>query len=45
MNWFEMIKKYYDNQLWTIDQVKVSVEKNKITKEEFKQITGEDYII
>lgn len=45
MNWFEIIKRYYDNQLWTIEQVKVAVGKGKITEEEYKEITGEDYII
>lgn len=45
MNWFYKIKSYYERNLWTIDQVKVAVEKGKITEEEFKIITGEGYII
>ena len=32
-NWFEKIKKYYDAGLW----------KKKITAEQYKEITGEDY--
>lgn len=45
MNWFEKIKRYYDKGLYTIDQVKVFVQVGKITEEEFRMITGEDYII
>lgn len=41
---FEKIKYYYDNNLWNIDMVKNAVVKGKITAEEYKLITGEDYI-
>lgn len=44
MNWFERIKNYYDKGLWTKEQVKVSVEMNKITQEQYKKIIGERYI-
>lgn len=44
MNWYEKIKSYYDRGLWTIEQVKVAVQKEKITIEEYKKITGEDLI-
>ncbi|WP_032546641.1 XkdX family protein, partial [Clostridioides difficile] len=30
---------------WTKEQVKTAVEKNKITASEYKEITGEDYIV
>lgn len=43
MDWFEKIDKYYNNNLWTIGQVRIAVEKGKITVEEYKKITGEDY--
>ncbi|MDU6113836.1 MAG: XkdX family protein [Paeniclostridium sordellii] len=43
MNWYEKINYYYKEKLWTIDQVKVGVERDKITQEQFKEITGEDY--
>ena len=43
MNWFEKIKRYYDKGLYTVDQVKVFVQGRKITEEEFRMITGEDY--
>lgn len=36
------IKKWYP-RLWKLDQVKNAVEKNVITKEEYKDITGMDY--
>ena len=45
MNWYDKIKNYYDKELWTKEQVKVAVEKGKITEEEYKEIVGEDYII
>lgn len=41
---FEDIKKYYDYGMWTEDQVRAAVVKNKITAEEFKLITGRGFI-
>ncbi|WP_044293618.1 XkdX family protein, partial [Clostridioides difficile] len=35
----------YNNGNWTKEQVKTAVEKNKITASEYKEITGEDYIV
>lgn len=43
MNWFEKIKKYYDASLWTGRMVGNAVVKKKITVEQYKKITGEDY--
>lgn len=40
---FEMIKRNYDKKLWNIAMVKVAVKKGIITKEQFKEITGEEY--
>lgn len=40
---YEMIKKNYDRGLWNIQMVKIAVEKDVITEEQFKEITGEDY--
>ncbi|MBZ1281342.1 XkdX family protein [Clostridioides difficile] len=42
--WYKIIKKYYDDKLWSKEQVKTAVEKNKITTIEYKNIVGEDYI-
>ncbi len=40
---FDRVKKYYDAGLWHTDQLEMAVEKGWITKEEYKEITGEDY--
>lgn len=40
---FKTIKKNYDRGLWNITMVKMAVRKGIITKEQFKEITGEDY--
>ena len=37
------IKSYYNNKLWTINMVRMAVRKNIITKEQFKEITGQSY--
>lgn len=41
---YEIIKKNYDRGLWNIQMVKVAVKKKVITTEQFKEITGEDYV-
>ena len=41
---FEKIKYYYDNKLWTLTMVANAVVKIKITAEEYKRITGLDYV-
>ena len=43
MVWFTRIKKFFEQNLWTKEQVKEAVDLNKITKEEYKKITGEEY--
>ena len=42
MNVFELAKKYYP-ALWDINRLKALVVANKLTTEEYKLITGEDY--
>lgn len=44
MDWFNIIKSFYDNQLWTSDQVSDAVTKGKITADQYKLITGNDYV-
>jgi hypothetical protein len=39
-----MIKKNYDNGLWTKQMVKMAVKKGVITKEQYREITAEDYM-
>lgn len=44
INYFYNTKMIDGERLWSIEQVKVAVEKKKISPEEFKQITGENYV-
>lgn len=39
---FEKVRNYYTNHLWTLSQVRSAVGR-WITKEEYKEITGQDY--
>ena len=41
---FERIKMNYDAGLWTATMVKTAVRKGVITKEQFQEITGKEYI-
>lgn len=41
---YNRIKYYFDNKLWTVEMVKVSVRKGIITKEQFKEITKQEYV-
>lgn len=40
---FKIVKDYYDKGFWSVERVRNAVIKEWITKEEFKEITGEDY--
>lgn len=40
---FEAIKRNYDRKLWNKQMVRVAVEKNIITAEQYKEITGEKF--
>lgn len=40
---FDLIKRNYERGLWTKAMVRVAVRKGVITKEQFAQITGEEY--
>lgn len=40
---FEKIKFNYDSGLWSKQMVKMAVRKGVITKEQYKEITGEAY--
>lgn len=39
----EKIKRYYDEGLWSEERVRKMVELGKITKKQFKEITGAAY--
>lgn len=40
---FEKVKKFYDEGLYTKAMVANFVKKGKITAEQYKEITGDDY--
>lgn len=42
-DWYKNIKYYYEKGYWSIEQVRMAVVKNKITTEQFTEITGEDF--
>lgn len=42
MSWYERIKGYYPT-IWNKAMVRNAVIKNKISEEEYKDITGEDF--
>lgn len=39
------IKRFYDGKLWTKEQVHIVTGIGSITQEEYKVITGEDYVV
>lgn len=43
MNWFRTVKRYFDLGIYTVENVRLFVEAGRITKEQFKEITGEDF--
>lgn len=40
---YEEVKSNYESGLWEIILVRIAVKKGIITKEQFKEITGENY--
>lgn len=40
---FETIKRNYDRKLWSKPMVKMAVRKGVITKDQYREITGEEY--
>ena len=42
--WYEKIKGWYEAGWWTKGMVKDAVVKEKITADEYKDLTGEDYV-
>ena len=41
--WYKKIKEWYKAGYWTAGMVRNAVVKGKITTDEFKEITGEEY--
>lgn len=42
-DWFYKVKDYYDTKRWNLVMVKNAVKKDKITEEEYEEITGRKY--
>lgn len=42
--WYKLITQFYAASRWTLKQVKRAVELGKITEDQYKEITGEDYV-
>ena len=40
---FELVKRNFDQGLWTVQMVRLAVKKGVISKGQFKEITGSDY--
>ena len=40
---FELVKRNFDQGLWTVQMVRLAVKKGVISKDQFKEITGKDY--
>ena len=40
---YETVKKNFERGLWNVAMVRMAVRKGVITKEQFKEITGQDY--
>mgnify|MGYP002768677705 FL=1 len=40
---FDLVKRNFNQGLWTAQMVRLAVRKGVITKEQFKEITGKDY--
>ena len=40
---FERVKYYFEAGLWSLPMVKMAVKKGIITKDQYKEITGNDY--
>lgn len=40
---YNTVKRFYSSGLWSLNMVKMAVRKGIITKEQYKEITGEPY--
>lgn len=40
---YERVKAYYESGMWSKSMVKMAVRKGVITKDQYTEITGEDY--
>lgn len=42
INWYRMAKSFYP-KYWTKEDLQLLVSQDKLTKEQYKELTGEDY--
>lgn len=42
--WFDRVKRFYNAGLWTKEMVEDAVVYEKITVDQYEQITGEQYV-
>ncbi|WP_312046753.1 XkdX family protein [Anaerotignum sp.] len=41
---YKIVKRYFDLRIYTYENVGVFVKSGKISSDEFKEITGQDYV-
>lgn len=41
--YYELVKRKYDSEKWTRSMLRALVASGRITEEEYREITGEDY--
>lgn len=44
LDYYSLVKRYYERGYYTTDDVKVFVVAGKITTEQYQEITGEPYV-
>lgn len=44
MDWYGLVKRYYDTKRYTKENVAVFVEADKITPDQYQTITGDIYV-
>ena len=42
---FTIVKRYFDKGIYTAENVRTFVRAGRLTEEQFKEITGEDYTV
>ena len=42
---FTSVKRYFDKGIYTAENVRTFVRAGRLTEEQYKEITGEDYIV
>jgi uncharacterized XkdX family phage protein len=45
LNWYVLIKDFYEKEYWTKEQVAEAVQFEKITAEQYEEIVGEPFTV